>query len=147
MAWITTGMCRCIVIQNYVCMTLNKCNKLGNKLVALYSLKGPITMLGVDRLNCCWSSPAQPFLASSLVETYDEVFCSLLDMYVFRGGAYSSTRGGGRCICAGAMFVSLLCNLTAYKLLLFLANTLKYGKESRGTRYQESLGCRRPAAI
>jgi hypothetical protein len=34
-----------------------------------------------------WSSPAQSFLASGLVEIYDQHFCSLLDMHVFRSGA------------------------------------------------------------
>jgi hypothetical protein len=44
-------------------------------------------------LNCCWASQAQSFLASGLVEIYDKDFCSFLDMYVFRSGTFSSTRG------------------------------------------------------
>jgi hypothetical protein len=50
----------------------------------------------VGSLNCFWSSPAQPFLASSLVEIYDQDFCSLLDVYAFslQSGVSSSTRGG-----------------------------------------------------
>jgi hypothetical protein len=34
-------------------------------------------------LNCCWSSPAQSFLASGLVQTFDQDFFSVLDMYMF----------------------------------------------------------------
>jgi hypothetical protein len=48
----------------------------------------------VGRLNCCWPSPAQSFLASGLVEIYEQDFCSPLDMYVFRNGASSLMRGG-----------------------------------------------------
>jgi hypothetical protein len=33
-----------------------------------------------ERLNFYWSSPAQPFLASCLVEIHDQYFCSLLDI-------------------------------------------------------------------
>jgi hypothetical protein len=51
-------------------------------------------MLWMSRLTGCWPSPAQSFLASGLVEIYDELVCSLLDMYVVRGGAYSLTREG-----------------------------------------------------
>jgi hypothetical protein len=35
------------------------------------------------RLNCCWSSLPQSFLASDLVEIHDQDFCSLLHMYGF----------------------------------------------------------------
>jgi hypothetical protein len=41
----------------------------------------------VGRLNCCWSSPAQPFLASDLVETFGQ------DFFPRHVGASSSTRG------------------------------------------------------
>jgi hypothetical protein len=37
---------------------------------------------------------ASTFLTSGLLEIYDQDFCSLLDMYVFRNGASSSTKGG-----------------------------------------------------
>jgi hypothetical protein len=42
--------------------------------------------------NSFWSSPAQSFLASGLVEIYNQDFCSLRDMYMFWNGASSSTR-------------------------------------------------------
>jgi hypothetical protein len=53
----------------------------------------PTSMLSVGLLNCCWSSPAQSVLASGLVEIYDQDLYSLLDMYVYRSGASSSTKG------------------------------------------------------
>jgi hypothetical protein len=43
--------------------------------------------LWVLRLNCCWSLPVKSFLASGLIEIYEQDFCSVLDMYVFRSGA------------------------------------------------------------
>jgi hypothetical protein len=46
------------------------------------------------QLNFCWPSPAQSFLVSRLVEIYDQVFCSLLNMYVFARGASPSMKGG-----------------------------------------------------
>jgi hypothetical protein len=49
---------------------------------------GYVSRLSVGRSNCCWSSPAQSFLASGLVEIYDQGFCSLQKLYVFRSGAY-----------------------------------------------------------
>jgi hypothetical protein len=52
----------------------------------------------VYRLNYCWSSPAQSFLVSGLVEIYDQDLCSSLDMYVFRSRASSSTRRYVCCI-------------------------------------------------
>jgi hypothetical protein len=36
--------------------------------------------------RACWPLPAQAFLASDVVEIYDQDFCSLLDMYVLRSG-------------------------------------------------------------
>jgi hypothetical protein len=57
----------------------------------------------VCRLNCCWPSPAQSFLAPRLVKIYYRDFCSLLDVYVFRSGALSSTGEGGL---FGATFVA-----------------------------------------
>jgi hypothetical protein len=50
--------------------------------------------ISFGRLNFCWPLPAQSFLASGLVEIYDQVFCSLLDRYVFGSGASPSMRGG-----------------------------------------------------
>jgi hypothetical protein len=46
------------------------------------------------RLNFCWPSPAQLSLVSGIVEIYDQDFRSLLDMYVSRSAAFSSTREG-----------------------------------------------------
>jgi hypothetical protein len=48
----------------------------------------------VGRLNRCWSSTAQSFFYSGLFEIHDQRICSLLDVYVFRNGASSSTSGG-----------------------------------------------------
>jgi hypothetical protein len=48
----------------------------------------------VGRLYCCWPSPAQSLLASSLVDIYEQDLCSLLDMSVFRSAVSFSTRGG-----------------------------------------------------
>jgi hypothetical protein len=49
----------------------------------------------VSRLNCCWSSPAQSFLASGLVETFDQDFLSLSwTCTCLRNGASSRTSGG-----------------------------------------------------
>jgi hypothetical protein len=60
---------------------------------------GTKNWLLVWRLNCCWHSSAQSFFVSGLVEIYDQEFCSLLCVYVFRNGASSSTKEGSVFIC------------------------------------------------
>jgi hypothetical protein len=60
----------------------------------------------VGRLNCYWPSPAQAFLASGLVETFDQDFCYLLDLYMFRNGGLLFDEGRGRSLSGGATFVS-----------------------------------------
>jgi hypothetical protein len=62
------------------------------------------TLLG--RINYCWSSPAQTFLASGLLETFDKVFCSLLDMYVFEKCGLLFDEWRDRSFSGGAMFVA-----------------------------------------
>jgi hypothetical protein len=61
-----------------------------------------ITM-SVGQLNCCWPSPAQSFLASGLVETFDQDFF-LLDMYVFEKWGLLLAKGKGLSFCEGATF-------------------------------------------
>jgi hypothetical protein len=75
----------------------------------------------VCRLNYCWPSPAQLFLASGLVEIYDQDSCSLLDMYVLRNGPPLRREEGS---------VFLTDWLTA-KLLLALASIVILGFRSR----------------
>jgi hypothetical protein len=42
----------------------------------------------------------------SVLEIHEQDFCSLLDMYVFRNGAFSSTRGEVGLSTLGATFVA-----------------------------------------
>jgi hypothetical protein len=48
----------------------------------------------VSWLNCCWSLPAQSFLASGLIVINDQDLCSLLDMSVFSSGTFSLMKEG-----------------------------------------------------
>jgi hypothetical protein len=62
----------------------------------------------VGRLNCCCPSSAQSFLASGLVETFDQdLFFSLLDIYVFEKWDLLFDEERGRFFSGGAMFVAL----------------------------------------
>jgi hypothetical protein len=94
----------------------------------------------VSELNCCWPSPALSFLASGLFEIYDQDFCSPLDMYVFRNGASSCTRGGVDLSEALRLLhrSSTDCPVQSSpvqssKLLLALASTVILGSESHGS--------------
>jgi hypothetical protein len=66
-----------------------------------------ILLISNRRLDCCWPSPAPSFLPSGSLEIHDQDFSFLLDMYVFRNGVSSSTRGRGRFFfCVKAMFIA-----------------------------------------
>jgi hypothetical protein len=58
------------------------------------------------RLNCCQSSAAQSFLASGLVEPFDQDLFSLLDMYVFGKWGLLFDEERGRSFCVGATVVA-----------------------------------------
>jgi hypothetical protein len=45
-------------------------------------------------VNCCWSSPAQSFLVSSLFGNHDLIYDNSNTIYVIGNGAPSSRRGG-----------------------------------------------------
>jgi hypothetical protein len=62
--------------------------------------------ISVGRLNCCWPSPVQPFVASGLVKTFDHDFSSVLDMYVFEKWRLLFDEGRGRSFSGGATFVA-----------------------------------------
>jgi hypothetical protein len=55
-------------------------------------------------------------LVSGLFKVYDQDFCSFLDMFMLRSGAYSLMRS----FCIGRTFVAPLCNSLTAKLLLAL---------------------------
>jgi hypothetical protein len=61
-----------------------------------YSLTAQRASRTFGRLNCCWSSPEQSFLVLGPVWIHDQKCCSLLDVYVFRSGASTSTSVGVR---------------------------------------------------
>jgi hypothetical protein len=50
-------------------------------------------------VNCCRPSPAQSFVASVSSRSMNKISVPLLDMYVFRNGASSSTREGSVFMC------------------------------------------------
>jgi hypothetical protein len=58
--------------------------------------KQQYTFWSVGRLNCCSASPAVILVPS---RSMTKVFCSLLDMYVFRNGVSSSTEEGSVFLC------------------------------------------------
>jgi hypothetical protein len=70
------------------------------------SLQSTELML-VGRLNCCWLSLAQSFLASGLIETFDQDFF-LLACTCLRNGTVSLTRGGV-CLSVKALHLMLPC--------------------------------------
>jgi hypothetical protein len=45
-------------------------------------------------VNCCWSSPAQPFLISNPICTHDLFYFRSKTLYMFGNGMSSSTRAG-----------------------------------------------------
>jgi hypothetical protein len=53
------------------------------------------------------ASPAQSFLASGLVETFDQDFFSHLDMYMFEKWGILFDKERGQSFSGGAMFVAL----------------------------------------
>jgi hypothetical protein len=60
----------------------------------LAALLNQFKLCTFGKLNCYWSSPAQSYLTLGIVEIYDQDFCSLLDMYIFRSLASSTMRDG-----------------------------------------------------
>jgi hypothetical protein len=63
-----------------------KCENLREELISCFPGPGP--------WNCCWPSPAQPFLVSNPVGTHGQIFIPSKVVNVFGNGVTSSTRGG-----------------------------------------------------
>jgi hypothetical protein len=104
-------------------------------------------------------SPAQSFLASALVEIYEQDFCSVLYMYMLRNGASSLMRGGVLSVEALLLlhhsfstsisalsqrpghcpWLAWLLNWLTTKLLLALGSTVILGTKSRGTHHHNLL--------
>jgi hypothetical protein len=69
-----------------------------------------------------------------LVEINDQEFCSLLDMYMFRNGASSSTGEGSISLCRRYFCCTVVTEFRlSGKLLLAVASTVILASESRGT--------------
>jgi hypothetical protein len=55
---------------------------------------GYLTDCNFNPVNCCWPSPAQSFLLSGLVGTYDHIFVLCIPLRVSKWGLCSDERRG-----------------------------------------------------